>query len=240
MSQSPPPADGFRACEVTGEVLPADSLVLFQGQWVGPRGKQILLERLQSGEPPIAKTTVRPSFWRRWGCIIVDGLILLVPSVIIELIFGTPSWGGYANSHAKSLFIFTHGMLFAGIGELFLFIISTAYFGLLQGSSGQTVGKRIGREKVVRLDGSLVDMRTGLLRGAYYSMPALILAVGLFTMAMPLFVLFYWMSILWSLVEIILLLSDSRMQRALHDRLAGTRVILLPPGSSSKECPGRP
>ncbi len=229
MSQSSPPPNGFGTCEVTGEILPADSLVKFQGKLVGPKGKQILLERLQSGEPTDTTVLQRPSFWRRFGCIFVDGLVLMVPSLITEFIFGTVAAAGISNPHATSFFAFSHGMLFAGIGNLILFVINAAYFGILHGAYGQTLGKRAGREKVVRLDGSPVDMRTGILRGVYYAMPSAILAVGLFTTTIQIFPIFYLLSLLWWLADIICLIADTRMQRALHDRLAGTRVILLPP-----------
>jgi len=227
MIQSTPP-EGFKACEVTGQVLPADSLVQFQGKWVGPEGKQILLERMQSGEPIEGTSLQRPGFWRRFGCIFLDGLILFIPSLVINVLFGAATWNP-ANTGAKSAFVFSRGMLLVGVGELLMFAIGTAYFGILQGYNGQTLGKRSGREKVVRLDGSPIDMKTGILRGAYYCMPGAILAVGGLSTIISVFGVCYVLSILWSLADIICLVADSRMQRALHDRLAGTRVILLPP-----------
>ena len=78
------------------------------------------------------------------------------------------------------------------------------------------------------MDGSSVDMKTGILRGAYYLMPALINGIGALSMLLPLFYICYVLGILWSLADIICLIADRPMQRALHDRLAGTRVILLP------------
>ena len=227
MTQTNPPPEGFKTCEVTGEVLPADSMVQFQGKWVGPKGKQILLERLQSGEPTEAATLQRPSFWRRFGCIFLDWLVLIIPTAALEWVFGVVSWTGL-NPNAQPAFAFSHGILFAGLSQMGLFILTTAYFGILQGRSGQTLGKRAGREKVVRLDGNPVGMRTGILRGAYYAMPGAIMAIGLLTTVAQIFAICYVVSMLWSLTEIICLLADTRMQRALHDRLAGTRVILLP------------
>ena len=228
MSQSSPPPDRFKACEVTGEILPVDSLVQFQGKWVSEKGKQILLERLQSGEPAETSYTPRPGFWRRYGCIFLDGLVLIIPNAVVIFSFGTV--GLAQNTKHPSVFgtPFIHGMRDAGIGQILIFLIGTAYFGIAQGKWGQTLGKRVGREKVVRMDGSPVDMKTGILRGAYYVMPSLISAIGALSAMLPLLYVCYVLGVLWSLADVICLIADRRMQRALHDRLAGTRVILLP------------
>jgi len=45
---SAPP--GMGRCEVTGQVVPEDELVLIHGQRVCAEGKAILLERLKAGE----------------------------------------------------------------------------------------------------------------------------------------------------------------------------------------------
>ena len=228
MSQSSPPPDRFKECEVTGEILPVDSLVQFQGKWVSEKGKQILLERLQSGEPAETSYSPRPGFWRRFGCILLDDLVLIIPNIVITLSFGTVGLAQNTKHPPPFGAPFAHGMVYAGIGEILAFLVGTAYFGLTQGMWGQTLGKRVGREKVVRMDGSPVDMKTGILRGAYFVMPGLICGIGAFSAMLPLFYICYVLGFLWSLADIIYLIADRRMQRALHDRLAGTRVILLP------------
>ena len=231
MSQSTPP-EGFKACEVTGEILPADSLVHFQGKWVSEKGKQILLERLQSGEDHDAPTDlVRPGFWRRLGCILLDWMIVSLIGNFVPDFFGKVTLNFWGNPENESVAAFSHEMLKHGVGVFIAFAGVTAYFGLLQSGPGQSPGKRLGRESVVLADGSPADRRARVLRGGCFAAPLLLLAVGLFTQSMAAFRVFYFLAVAWALLDVICLLVDVRTQRALHDRLAGTRVILLSPNS---------
>ncbi len=254
MTQTNPPPEGFKTCEVTGEVLPADSMVQFQGKWVGPKGKQILLERLQSGEPTEAATLQRPSFWRRFGCIAFDWLVIiagymaqtLVIFIIAALMATTHRapllFGGSPGRPAHWLVV---GEFVLGVVDDLLIV---AYFALLHYKNGQTVGKMVGRLKVVTLDGSPLSLGTAALRAVLYYLPILVLLpVGLYTLIfgyqkvhqvyLPANIKLYGflcllvgiLSFGWWVADRVTLLVDFRLQRSLHDRLSGTKVIRLPP-----------
>lgn len=88
--------------------------------------------------PPVATMEVHVT-GRRVIATIVDGIILSVVFFILAMLFGTTSASGGSAS--------------ASIGTLptlLLTVISFAYFILMEGYMGQTVGKMIAGVKVVR------------------------------------------------------------------------------------------
>lgn len=254
MSQSTPPPHGFGACEVTGEILPVDALVQFQCKWVGPKGKQILLERLQSGEPPVTITPQRPSFWRRFGCIAFDWLVIfagyiaqsLIILIVAALMTSTRNLpiilGGSRGKPTHWLIVLEFVL---GVVDDLLVV---AYFAFLHYKTGQSLGKKVGRLKVVMLDGSPPSLGITIRRAVLYFLPVLVfLPVGLYIVIFGYrkvhhayvptdFKVFGTISLLagiiafvWWLADRVTLLADSGTQCSLHDRLSGTKVICLPP-----------
>jgi uncharacterized RDD family membrane protein YckC len=228
MSQNNLPSEKVRRCEVTGEILPADSLVQFRGKWVSEKGKQILLERLQSGEPVGLPGILRPGVWRRLLCISFDNLVLILLNLAIMFLLGLVGVGPLVSNSAGNAHHVSTFLRGIGIGQIVVFLIGTAYFGIMQAAGGQTLGKRIGREKVVRKDGSPIGTKTAFIRGACYVMPNLLFGIGALSGDMNFLFIWYVASIIWALADILFLVNDSRLKRALHDRVAGTKVILLP------------
>jgi uncharacterized RDD family membrane protein YckC len=264
MSQSnPTPPEGFKTCEVTGRVLPADLLVQFQGKWVGPEGKQILLERMQSGEPIEGTGLQRPGFWRRFGCIVVDWLIIWAVDIVISMIMGilmltylgdrTFGSGGSGAAPVVRPLPMTGWYLVLSICMTILsYGLLIMYFAYFHYRWGQTIGKRVGRIKVVSMDGSPITFGCALKRSVLYLIPVLVFLViniygwfwGLvlikpggspmtktneFMQFGIVSLVVFAASFAWWITDRIVLLADPRMQRSLHDRLAGTRVIRLPP-----------
>ncbi len=244
MSQwPPPPAPGadpssgtpMAQCTVTGTWHPTDELVSFQGQLVCAEGKQILLDRIMAGESPTL-VAGRPSVLRRFGCIFLDDLILMIPMFILEFIFfgslilGSPNQLASNQQHARYFYF-----MFSGLFSLVMTIGFIVYFALLHSRNGQTVGKKVGKLRVVNLDGTPISTRTAWIRALAYLGPNLLVALGviLFSSFLSLSAFVIVNAIMsfavfgWFLAEIILGLSDSQMQRTLHDRIAGTRVIYL-------------
>ena len=252
MSQSSPPPDRFKACEVTGEILPVDSLVQFQGKWVSEKGKQILLERLQSGEPTVSNEWVRPGFWRRLGCNLLDWLIFGVVELVCAVILGIAD-AIFALAHAGQIqspspapgapppsWAIWFGILIV----LVINILLVLYFAYPHYKWGRTPGKYVGRLKVVMFDGSPLTFRRALLRSILYLLPALIGGAADLLM-LPLMLasaansaprslsavttiasLAFFAAFGWWIADCIFLIADARYQRSLHDRLAGTRVIV--------------
>jgi uncharacterized RDD family membrane protein YckC len=90
--------------------------------------------------PPVATGDVHVT-GRRVLAIIVDGLVLGVLFWVMSMIFGTSSAeGGMASASLGTL------------GTLLYLILAFAYFTLLEGNRGQTLGKMLLGIKVVRED----------------------------------------------------------------------------------------
>jgi uncharacterized RDD family membrane protein YckC len=90
--------------------------------------------------PPVATADVHVT-GRRVLAIIVDGLVLGVLFWVMSLIFGTSSAEGGMASASLGI-----------LGTLLYAILAFAYFTLLEGNRGQTLGKMLLGIKVVRED----------------------------------------------------------------------------------------
>ncbi len=135
-------------------MVPEDELVTFQGQRVCAEGKAILLERLQAGEG-LPGEFKRPTVLRRFGCIFLDGLIVVLPLAILTgIVAGTSG-----------------SMQIGGAISLLAVCVEIVYFGQMHASGGQTVGKKAGKLKVVNLDGSAISTKTAYVRAVAYIGP---------------------------------------------------------------------
>ena len=81
---------------------------------------------------------------------------LVIDSIVFGLIFG--ALGSILGMRGM------HGDLVPWYWGLFYFVIYIAYFTILEGSKGQTVGKMITKIKVVREDGRPIDMNQAFTR----------------------------------------------------------------------------
>ena len=160
------------------------------------------------------------TFWRRLGALIIDGL-LFVPLT------------------GLTFFLMWRGL---GFGTyLVLTLLSTAgyatYFILMHGRSGQTLGKMATGVKVITIDDQPLTYGGAALRYLPF------ILVGIIT-ALPMF--FYlakagevsfqtitqaprwsnWLNWIWMLAQLITLLTNP-MRRAIHDFLAGTKVVVV-------------
>jgi len=219
--QQQPPGPNLVQCEITKQWVPADEIIEIQGRKVCAAGKEILLQRLKSGEA-LPGEMERPSVLRRFGCIFLDGLVLAVP------------WWGLSFA-ALALIGFGSGLRAGRAGFAILFgivaviqvVITIVYFGTLHGLRGQSLGKMAGKLKVVNLDGTPISMSKAYVRAAWYSGPSIltpfpiIFGVAMASGIVTLLVYVYF------IVSAVMALLDRDKQRALHDRLAGTRVIRL-------------
>ncbi len=237
------PSD-LRTCEVTGEQLPVDQMVQFQGKWVGPEGKQILLERLQSGEPTESATLQGPGFWRRFGCFVLDQAIIYFLAIACVFLFRVL---GLVALRLTGHSIWRGGrpIILLCVWLLAVYATVVLYFALQHHIWGCTLGKRVGSLRVVTANNQAPGMRAsftrsllftlpqGLLVGvealggmAIYFHPSIVSSGGLAFGVAALLVLLF--GIAWFLADSITLLTDRRTQRSLHDRLTGTRVVFRP------------
>jgi uncharacterized RDD family membrane protein YckC len=151
-------------------------------------------------------------FGKRLGAYILDILILVVPivAILIMTVFGAIAQVLTTNGTAAH----TPSSLY--VGSVAIAVILLAYFGLLVGSMGSTLGQRILGLHVVSVEtGQRLPMLRALLRSAIFWVGSFVGIVisGLGTV----FSLVFLLSCIWCL-------WDPRKQ-TLHDKLGKALVI---------------
>jgi uncharacterized RDD family membrane protein YckC len=163
-------------------------------------------------ETPDGRSGLLSGWWRRVGAELIDGLVLVVPTLALQLLTGG------LITHTSS-----HTTVRLGLGSVWQGEVCWAIYVLLMlprtgAGNGQTVGKRVAGIRVVRDDGRPVDLRVAVVRDVIcrtlVSCLAFVPAVGI------LFGLFELLDVLWPL-------WDSQ-NRALHDHIARTHVVRDP------------
>ena len=201
-----PQPTGMAQCAVTGKMFPEDELVTIQGQRVCAEGKAILLERLRSGESAPHELE-KPTVLRRFGCIFVDGLIIGVPTAVVTGMVGRGN------------------PVVTGCCSIASTVVQVIYFGQLHGTVGKSVGKMAGKLRVVNMDGSAISLGTGYVRAVAYCGLSVLSGIAAFLGSPAIVLAAGGIASLYGLANIIVALVDSRAQRAIHDRIAGTRVV---------------
>jgi uncharacterized RDD family membrane protein YckC len=229
--------------EVTGQMVPADETVELHGYRVGAEGKQILLDRLQAGEP-LAGGPEQPGGWRRVGCYLLDALILVVFYVVVRWILLAPFLPAPAQQQSAiggpgpgqrppwpwEMMTNTQAILAALGGTLFSVVV-IAYYAVLHARTGQTLGKKAGSIRVVNMDFTPISTETAWKRAFFFLGPPILGSLALLFFPLAPAGAYMTSSFLevaagiYVLVSGIVGLADSDQQRALHDRFTGTRVI---------------
>ena len=133
-------------------------------------------------------------FWIRVLAQLLDGVVLMVPMLVIGGFFGLLEV--LLNVHSS----FGEGL----VGLVILFCcaaISLLYYSLMTSKKGQTLGKMVFNLKVVDAEGSAPSFKSSLIRWFSYALSALPIYIGY------------------------ILAAFNGEKRALHDYLAGTRVV---------------
>lgn len=211
--------EGMVQCEVTGKWIVSEDSVSFQGKTVSAEGKNILLRQLHGDTPPPEETLRRPSIPRRFFfSLIVDPLILFAAAfaIIYVLSFFFPllsmrlSYADYSNPFFA---------LFVGV-PIFL------YYFIMHAVWGQTLGKMLGGYKVVKDDGSPISTGQAFLRAFWFYGPQLLARIMGWYYPFHAKTFVHADTVL-SLASGLVLLFDSGKNRALHDFLSGTRVVMV-------------
>ena len=159
------------------------------------------------GHDPTPGAAVRAaSVGKRVGAFLLDGLILgVVGSVLFAVagIYGRITEAVLSGQSATGLVL---------LSSLLSLAVGFAYFVLLEGSSGQTLGKRMLGIKVVAADGSPVDLGRALKR----RLPFLVYIVPRFGLLLLFAV---------ELGMLITAIQDEVDHRGFHDQWAGTKVV---------------
>lgn len=173
---------------------------------------------------------VKPGFWRRFLCILLDVAALLVPSVVLlALVFAAFSAAGVDTAHNPSDVFRMAGTVYLGVA-----LIDLAYFSIFHAAWGKTVGKMAGGLRVVNLDGSGISFGTATARAFLFTCGTFVLALALLATGSMYSVIYYAaMAVvcLWGWADCLAIFfpDSAPMQRALHDRICGTRVIVESP-----------
>ena len=135
--------------------------------------------------------------WARIGAYLIDGLILAVLNAVAQVIFVVVSGAAFDDDDAGTA-------LTALLAYLVLvFVLDALYVVTQEASSGQTLGKRALGIRVVKADGSQMDVDAALIRYAF---------------------LFFAFVGLGGLVTLLMVAFSETKQR-IGDRVAGTVVV---------------
>jgi len=140
-----------------------------------------------------------PNLLRRFAAIVYDTLLVAALLVVASGVITIPVGIGLGEEAAAAL---STNPLF----RLWLALVPFGFFCWFWSKGGQTLGMRTWRIKVVRRDGTALDVRHALLRAICAMISWLPLGLGF----------------LWSLVD------PERL--TWHDRLSDTQLILIPKG----------
>ena len=166
---------------------------------------------------------MRPGVWRRIGCIFfIDGILLGVFGLILDYSFGVTLGTPVADPTLISRRI---------IVSIVGLAVAILYFGLLHGWKGQSLRKMVGNLRVINMDGTPISKPKAFARALAYTFGnvlfVLALLIGLLSKNMAIIGWGSGLAAIWGLTDCIMALADTHMQRSLHDRICGTRVIWL-------------
>jgi len=219
-------------CQITGKEYPKEDTVEFLGFRVGVEGKLELLRRLKTGAAfPGEMEAAR--FGPRFVALLVDGILIISMTFLLYALAGISVFSpefinaiSMPDSPGAAEIVWMNSLV-----EVTGFIIVTAYYTVLHGMAGQTVGKMAMRIKVVNQDGTPLGYRKAFMRfvameGPYVFAPFVLLLAGVWDKASNVesgLMSLFW---IWFMVDAGLALADREELKSLHDRLATTRVIL--------------
>jgi uncharacterized RDD family membrane protein YckC len=169
-------------------------------------------------------------WWRRVGALVLDTLVLVVPSIILALALHQVHKVQVVNSQG---FVTTnYNIHYTWIDSIMWLGYSLVLLIRVGARNGQTFGKQGSAIRVVRNDGRPVAAKTWLVREGIgkAAIPGLLSAV--LPAVSVIFVLYLLVDYLWPLFE-----SENR---ALHDLLAGTHVVRAPNTAVGHFTPARP
>ena len=193
--------DDTAVCVVSGKRFPKREMIQYEGQWISAEHRDAYFQRLREGVAQPGRF-IYGNFWPRFGAKFIDGLILGVIGILVNVALGAVMLGS-AN-------YFTGVQRVAGTSAAILFQVTTTLVGEVIGliylvffirNYSATPGKMALGLKLVRPDGS--QLGVGRIIGRRYAefLSGIILLIGYIMAA-----------------------SDAE-RRALHDRICDTRVI---------------
>ena len=226
------PENGMERCQITGKMVPRDQIVVFHGYRVCAEGKAEILRRLRTGQAMPGELEA-PTVTRRFLAMTLDGFIIMLFMFATGSLAGYDpfseglggSMGGATGEEALNRFRY-------GCGMYVLFNLSIiAYYTLFHASLGQSIGKMALGIMVVDAQGRRPTHRVAAIRALVYEGVDLFSSVLLLAVTDPGMIDAYlamtpMVSFSWYVADAIAALADPAEQKSIHDRLAGTRVVM--------------
>jgi uncharacterized RDD family membrane protein YckC len=182
-------------CVECGKSFPADEVIRYGDSSVCANCKPAFVQKLQEGVR-VSGTREYAGFWVRFAAKLLDGLILLVPILILTFVFFVPALQRTGRGQAPFMSL----GLQLGL-NLAYYALAGVYNIFFLGKYGATPGKMALQVHVVNADGSKISY--GRATGRFFGeiLSGLICNIG----------------------YIIAAFDDEK--RALHDRICNTRVV---------------
>lgn len=189
-----------RYCSQCGRPMPIDDMARFGDALICPYCKDSYAQRLREGVAPAARARYQyAGFWIRVVAVIIDSIILGVVQSILQFTALRPllDTADLENNPAAVLAAFSA----MGVLGLLSLAISCAYESIFIAQLGATPGKMALGLRVVRPDGSRVDLGRSV--GRYFAkmLSAIILCIGY------------------------IMVGFDAEKRGLHDIICDTRVV---------------
>jgi uncharacterized RDD family membrane protein YckC len=182
-------------CTVCFQEYPDSELIAYQKDRVCIGCKENYFQKIREGVEFSTKDLNYASIGRRFGANVIDGIILFIFQMVLTFLLMGAAFAGTAVKANPAL----AGTSF--IVTILYLLFGVAYYVVLIGWKGATLGKMAVKVKVVRPDGSPVNFGVAFLRYIGTFISGIILGIGYF-----------------------IAFNDAE-KRTLHDRIAGTRVI---------------
>ena len=177
------------------------------------RGNEVTTQE-SAGTPTLVTQLSWPcGFWRRVGATFVDSLILGAVGLCLGLVWSDRFAGLEQN------------------GRWIGFVIAGVYFIVLQARTGQSLGKMALGLKVMRLDGTAIDVRQATVRYLALGLPWILNGLFFTGNGVPAFLLVIAGIIVGVLVfsgvfgNLYLLIFNVPSRRLVHDWIAGTVMV---------------
>jgi len=154
-------------CSECGQPWPPDDLARFGGRLICANCKINYAQKLREGVASAATFTYA-GFWIRFAAVLLDGIILFVAGVVVQLLFAPMTRSGRLDLMLMAL----------GFEYLIQMAIGATYEGLFISRMGATPGKMALDLKVVRPDGGPISL--GRAVGRYFAkiVSGIILMIG--------------------------------------------------------------
>ena len=183
-------------CSSCGRTFPSDEVIQYQGHYICAECKPVFVQQIKEGGL-LTGEMLYAGFWIRVGAAIIDGVILFVPSVILNFLYG------FLGSAFESDDFSPIAALLIAMLYIIQIAIPMSYETFFLGRYGQTPGKMVCGIKVVRADGTPITYLRAF--GRYWAKR---------------------LSYLVCFVGVIIVGFDEE-KRALHDHICDTRAIRL-------------